>query len=330
METPNLLLQEKICDRKIAVVGLGAIGSRVSEFLARMGFRKLLLIDRDFISHENLRNCSLYTEKDVMERSPKAAGISKYLKKINKRLRCKFHVASIGPENIEILNKADLILDCTDNLSTRFLLNEYCIRENLPLIYSAALKSKFMGMNIIPKETPCLKCVLNVNSEECERCEDSGIIPQAASFIALHSSLQAVKILSNAKYEKRLLYGDILNFRIDFLKIKNERHCKVCAKKEFDFLNWKKAISMCGSEKFHIVSKTSVPLNLMEVAKVLGENSRYNKFLASDEKNKIVIFKDGRAIIKAKAEKEALNIYENVMKKLNQLNQNFHSGTMLK
>src|SRR3989338_4972766 len=125
--------QEKLKKSTIAIVGLGALGTNSAELLARAGIGKLLLIDRDVVELSNLQRQSLFNENDVGK--PKALAAKEHLKKINNEVEFNVFADDLNHENIyrmipindfknnKIIKNIDIILDCTDNLETRFLIN---------------------------------------------------------------------------------------------------------------------------------------------------------------------------------------------------------------
>jgi adenylyltransferase/sulfurtransferase len=155
--------QSRLHNSVVAVIGLGALGSVSAELLTRAGIGKLIIIDRDFVELSNLQRQSVYGENDVGK--PKAVQAAKHLGRINSEVRIDFYFEDLDFENIgRILpEKPDLILDCTDNLTTRFLINDYAIKNNIPFIYSAAIGTKGYVFSIIPHRSACLRCFLKTS-----------------------------------------------------------------------------------------------------------------------------------------------------------------------
>mgnify|MGYP001594733519 CR=1 FL=1 len=122
--------------KTVSIVGLGALGSVASELLTRAGIKKLILIDRDFLELSNLQRQSLFEEKDIGK--SKAVVLKEKLNEINKDVDIISYFDNLDNENIDLIN-SDLILDCTDNLETRFLINEYSVKNKIPFIYGSAV-----------------------------------------------------------------------------------------------------------------------------------------------------------------------------------------------
>ena len=131
--------QQLLAQKKVVIVGVGALGSVAAELLIRAGLGKLLLIDRDIVEESNLPRQFLYCEDDIGK--SKALAAQERLQKINKNCQIQAEAAHLNKKNLSLLADADLILDGTDNLSTRFLLNDYCKKEKKLWIYAAAIKT---------------------------------------------------------------------------------------------------------------------------------------------------------------------------------------------
>ena len=152
--------QKILMDSYAVIVGCGALGTVSSSYLARAGIGQIRIIDRDFIEESNLQRQILFDENDISENIPKAIAAQRKLQKINTKTNIEGIVTDVNYSNIEELTKgADIIIDGTDNFETRFLINDFCVKNNIPWIYGACIGSKGLTMNIIPSKTPCLRCV---------------------------------------------------------------------------------------------------------------------------------------------------------------------------
>ena len=216
--------QEILNKKTVAIVGLGAIGSVSSELLARNGIN-LILIDNDKIDLTNLQRQLLFTEKDVGKFKVNIA--EKNLKKINSDIEIKTFNERLTKDNIHILN-SDIILDCTDNFKTRFLINKYFLQTKIPWIHTAALKTRAVLYNFVyNKEKPCFNCIYKNNSE-FETCENTGVLNTITGLIATLQATQALKMLLKYKYEDSLLIVDIWNNIITKIRVKKDKNCETC------------------------------------------------------------------------------------------------------
>src|SRR6201998_2788346 len=151
--------QRRLAEARVAVVGCGATGSAVASLLARSGVGTIRIIDRDYVEPSNLQRQTLFDETDARESLPKAIAAAKRIATFNSQIVVEPQVADLTPENIEVLLEgASLILDGTDNFETRYLVNDYAVKNRVPWIYAAAVGSYSVTLNVIPEATACLAC----------------------------------------------------------------------------------------------------------------------------------------------------------------------------
>ena len=307
--------QRKLRNSSAVIVGLGALGSVSAELLARAGIGKLYLIDRDIVELSNLQRQSLFDESDLGK--PKALAAKEHLKKINSDVGIDFFIEDLNYENISKIfpqKKNDLILDCTDNLETRFLINDFSVKNKIPFIYSSAVGSKGYVFNIIPnKNNPCLRCFLK-EAASLDTCETAGVLNTITHAISAIQVDEAIKILTKkSKFEKNLLFFDIWKNELTKIKISKNKNCECCIKRSFEFLTGKKSsgiIKMCGNDIFQVKAK---PIGKKEFDELKNKLKKTGKLIdfgcCINFNNSLTIFEDGRALVKAKDEKKAKSLY---------------------
>ena len=315
--------QQRLRNSSIAIIGLGALGSVSAELLARAGIGKLVLIDRDIVELSNLQRQSLYDENGLGK--PKALAAKEHLKKINNETKFDVFVDDLNYDNIYKIipiknksnknqkNNVDLILDCTDNLETRFLINDFCIKNKIPFVYASAVGSKGYVFNIVPGKTPCLRCFLK-DATQLDTCETVGVLNTITNLISSIQVNDAIKILLNKNnMEKSLLFFDVWKNELMKIKVNKNKNCVCCIKNSFEYLNGKKSsriIKLCGDNIFQVKAKNIGKKQFTELKnkfKKIGKVSDFGYCINFD--NKLTIFQDGRALIKAKDEKEAKSLY---------------------
>jgi adenylyltransferase/sulfurtransferase len=206
---------------------------------------------------------------------------------------------NLSSENISILDGCDLVMDGTDNLKTRFLISEYCSREDTPWIYTAAIGEKGYSMFFDEK---CFSCVFeDIQAGSLKTCETAGILREISSMAAASSARKAVNYLTGKEVEEKLDMipsGRTLNVSSD--------GCKVCEKQSFQYLDDSSSTSsVCGKDKYH-VDLNSDDLDLEAIKDKLDAELR-NQYLvrAVFDGRKMTVFKDGRAIVEAEDEGHA-------------------------
>ena len=155
--------QERLHTSSVAIIGCGALGTAFANNLCRAGIGRLVIADRDYIELNNLQRQLLFDEDDIAQRLPKAIAAAQRLRRVNSETHIEALVEDINVDGIEsLVQSVDLVLDATDNFETRYLLNDVCVKYSKPWIYSAVIASYGVTMNIIPGDTPCLRCIFAV------------------------------------------------------------------------------------------------------------------------------------------------------------------------
>jgi len=300
--------QEKLLASRVAIVGCGATGSTLASLLARAGVGYLRIIDRDFVEPSNLQRQNLFDEKDAAESLPKAVAAAAKIGAFNSEVTVEPHVADLSPQNADaILGGVQLVLDGTDNFEARYLINDYAVQNAVPWIYTAAVGSYAITMNVLPQETACLSCVFPQSpSGAIDTCDTAGILNSAVNFAASVAATEAIKLLTGAKDSLRrtlLSYALWRNERAEVAAAAPVSDCRTCGRKEFGHLagEGRPHITLCGRNSVQI-HEHARPIDLAEMSKRLTPHGqvRQNGFMLkfSKEPFEITLFPDGRAIIK--------------------------------
>lgn len=300
--------QRKLLSSRVAIVGCGATGSAIASLLARAGVGCLMIIDRDYVEPSNLQRQSLFDEADAAESVPKAIAAARRIAAFNSQIVVEPQVADLTPANVErLLSNSDLILDGTDNFETRYLVNDYAVSRGLPWIYTAAVGSYGVTLNVIPGVTACLACVFpDPPRGAVETCETSGILNSAVNLAASLAATEAMKVLIGAqdRIRRTLLSFDVWwNERAEIAADTPRPHCRACYEKDFIHLTGegRPHITLCGRNSVQIHERER-PLNLLEMSDRLKPHGtvRHNKFVLKfwHDPYEMTLFPDGRAIIK--------------------------------
>lgn len=185
--------QEKIKNTKVLIIGFGGLGTGVSMYLARMGIGHLGIIDCDVVDCSNLQRQVLYYEKDV-GKSKVRTGVSN-LKKINKNLKIDKYEYMLDQNNApKIIQKYDIIVDCTDNFSTRGLINRICIDYKKPCIFGGV--NEFNGFIFTHIDgTTCFECLMGEYEKLKKMDKEKEIVGVVGSMVGIISSMQALEVL---------------------------------------------------------------------------------------------------------------------------------------
>jgi adenylyltransferase/sulfurtransferase len=312
--------QERISAARVAVIGLGALGSVIAEQLCRAGVGALRLVDRDFVELSNLQRQVLYTEADAEARLPKAVAAAERLRAINSEIVIESHVADVTPGNIlSLLEGCDLALDATDNLETRFLLNDACIRMGLPWIYGGALGSSGAVLAVQPGQTACLRCLIPQAPAPgtLPNCETDGVLAATTGAVASLQVAQALRLLVGQEAQGSMINLDVWDGELVRADISRREDCPACAGGRLEYLEGERVswtTVLCGRNSVQIVPPEEVEIQLEDLQRRLSAagSVTYNGFLLSVQADghEIVVFPTGRAIIRGTTDEiEARSLY---------------------
>ena len=225
--------QERIRKTRALVIGAGGTGSYTILGLAMFGFGHIHIIDDDKIEITNLNRQALYNEKDIGKYKAEIA--CKKVKEINGDINVSYDVSRFDASNYEIVKDFDIVFDCTDNITTRMIINDACDKFGIPWIFTAV--SEFYGQVklIYPGVTSCYACYNN-DPRDIPNCDVTGIVGTAVSITASIGINTAVKyILGDTNGD--LLLIDSLNMEINKIKINKNENCRTCSLHHYKYLD---------------------------------------------------------------------------------------------
>ena len=322
--------QQLLRQAHVAIVGVGATGAATAGLLARAGVGHLTLIDRDFVEPSNLQRQMLFDEDDARAALPKAEAARRHLARINSGVEVNAHIADLVPGNAAaLLASADIVLDCTDNFETRYLINDLCVRDARPWIYTAAVGAYAATMNILPRPaspslpsalyplstvspTACLACIFPAApSGNLETCDTAGILSTAVNLAA---SLQVTEALKFLTRQPHLMRRSLLSFdlwspegqgslaRSEISTTNPRADCEVCGQRIFRALSGEQRphITLCGRNSVQI-HEHHRPIDLSALRQrlePLGQIRSNGLLLRFDYPPYVLtVFPDGRALI---------------------------------
>ncbi len=232
MDDVGLDGQKKIFDTSICIIGCGGLGTTAAQYLTMSGVGKLSLIDNDLVDLSNLNRQTLFTENDIGKN--KSEILSKKLKEINKNSSIIASKVRMTQGNIEkIIEKGDIILDCTDNFESRLIINKFCHLKKKILI-SAALQNFDIQVFAIAswknKDNPCYKCIFpNLEDSKHQGCDEIGIISSVAGMGGLIQANMALNfILGLKKKFNEMILFDCSQFELKKIIVKKNKKCIIC------------------------------------------------------------------------------------------------------
>ena len=306
--------QEQLRNSAVTIIGCGALGTVLANNLCRAGIGRITIADRDYIEMNNLQRQVLFDEEDVARRLPKAIAAAEKLRRTNSETKIEALVEDINADGIEsLVRNTDLILDATDNFETRYLINDVCVKYQRPWIYSGVIASYGVTMNILPGDTPCLRCVFPEMPlpGTTATCDTAGVLNGIVGAITGVASTEALKILLKSdRVSRAMFWMDLWENTCDRIELPRQADCPACGQHHYEFLDTLSgsySASLCGRNAVQVrpakrADQARVLLNLAGLAERLrpvGEVS-FNEFLLRFlvDGYELTIFPDARAIIK--------------------------------
>ena len=304
--------QAKIAQGRILLVGCGALGGVIAEQLVRAGVGSMRIVDRDVVEWTNLQRQVLFDESDARDGLPKAVAAARRLAAINSSVAVEPVVADVHSGNVEALaDSAQLILDGTDNVETRYLVNDVAVKHGMPWVYGACVGTEGRVMPVIPGRTACLRCVFPEPpaGAELPTCDTAGVLGPVAGIVASMQAVIAIKLLSGNAPDVRpeLWSADLWNGRARTIEVQRRADCPACAGREFTFLSRRagQSTTLCGRQSVQVrPADSSTRLDLSAAAQKLkgvGEVQQTPYLvrcrLPGETPVELTLFIDGRLIV---------------------------------
>ena len=227
LEEIGLEGQKKLLNAKILIIGAGGLGSPAAMYLAAAGAGTIGIADSDSVDLSNLQRQILHSVKDI-ER-PKVISASESMRALNPDVTVIPYHVFLNDNNIrQIIRDFDFVLDCTDNFSSKFIINDACVLEGKPFVHAGIMNFSGQLMTYVPGQGPCYRCIF----KEPPKVEMAapGVIGAVAGTIGCLQALEAIKYITGAG---QLLTGCLLTFdglKMEFRKLKlpKSESCPVC------------------------------------------------------------------------------------------------------
>ncbi len=301
--------QRRLAESTVLIVGCGALGTVSANHLARAGVGLIRIADRDYVELNNLQRQILFDENDARSRLPKAVAAAQKLEKINSDIRIEAIVADVHPGNIEqMIDSVDLVLDATDNMEIRYLINDACVKHQVPWIYAGVIGAVGMTMNIIPGKTACFHCLMRTPPEPgtTPTCETVGVLNGAPGVVASIQAVEVMRLLTgHMPSDAALIYVDLWSQEFKRFPIERRQGCPVCTDKHFEFLEgdrYSETYALCGRNAVQISLARGQGFsfeNLKYRLAALGEVTDNGYFLCFKvDMYELIIFPEGRTMIK--------------------------------
>ena len=223
--------QQKLIDAIVLIVGMGGLGCPAAMYLAAAGVGHLIIADDDLVELTNLQRQIAHSQSMIGE--PKVVSAQQTLLGLNPDLKITALQKSLGGSELsEAVGQADLIVDASDNFTTRFAINSACIKHGKPLVSGAAIRMEgqvavFDSRNSI---SPCYQCLYSQGDDENASCSENGVMAPLVGIIGAVQAMEAIKLLTGIgeSLAGRLLLLDASTMQWREMRLPRDSSCRAC------------------------------------------------------------------------------------------------------
>jgi len=223
--------QKKLGQAKVLLVGLGGIGSTVLQHLAAAGIGKIGLVDQDTVALSNLQRQTIYTFEDIGRKKVSVA--SNFVKNLNKNVHISEYDFFLNANNsTRVIGEYDIVLDGTDNVESRELINQHCVKLGKPLVFGGVSGWEGLVSLLVYKNSACFACIFT-NSEKRPTffdCSTEGVLGVTTSLVGTLMVAETIKLICNTGQllTNKLLICDALSGVTEILNVQKNEKCSVC------------------------------------------------------------------------------------------------------
>jgi len=319
--------QERLRCSKAAVVGLGGLGTVSTLYLALAGVGYIRLIDQDTVELKNLHRQVLYSLDDL--RYPKVEVAADRIKHVNPDVEIKPVPENLNENNVDdIICDVNCVVDGLDNMRTRYLVNQACVKNRIPYVFGAAIGMEGNLSVFSSPETPCLECVLpGLDDRYLPTCDTRGVLGATTGIIGSLQAMEAIKLLADidSSLKGRLMVCDFKDMYFTTIQVFKRPDCQVCGAKPIKkpARESEQLAVLCGSNTFNVNPSKPVKMNLKQIHAKL--KNQFRILLKSslvivfqyDRGVEVSLFDGGRMLIKnVKDQKSALLVRKAIFKTL--------------
>ncbi|MBV0932561.1 molybdopterin-synthase adenylyltransferase MoeB [Marinobacterium weihaiense] len=220
------------CNARVLILGLGGLGGPAAAYLAAAGVGELVLADDDQVELSNLQRQVIHSQSACGD--DKVASAAATLKSINPEIRITPLAERLSGDALQAqVEQVDLVLDCSDNFTTRFALNRACFAAGKPLVSGAAIRFDGQISVYDPRQpdSPCYQCLYGRGGEdEAMTCSTSGVFPPLVGIIGSMQAMEALKLLAGVgePLTGRLLLLDGKRMQWRSLRLRPDPECSIC------------------------------------------------------------------------------------------------------
>lgn len=223
--------QQKLLAANVLIIGAGGLGSPAAIYLAAAGVGNIVIYDNDVVDLSNLQRQIAHHTADIG--ADKVISTRQTLNQLNPDIQVRAVKQRLEGEQLELeVSQADVVLDCSDNFSTRFAINNACVKQQTPLVSGAAIRFEGQVTVFTPgqNDSPCYNCLYSSDGEELQNCATNGVIAPVTGVVGSVQALEAMKLIMNIgeTLTGRLLLLDGLTMEWNTMKLRKNPNCPTC------------------------------------------------------------------------------------------------------
>jgi molybdopterin/thiamine biosynthesis adenylyltransferase len=295
--------QQKLAQARLVVVGVGALGGIQADLFARAGVGEIHVVDRDVVDVTNLQRQTLYDEGDVGR--PKAEAAAARLRRVNSSIKVVPHAsdfdAALGKR---LVPGASALVDGTDNLSTRFLMNDLSVANGVPWTYAAAVATYGMVFACDPAG-PCFECVFPTEPPRgaLATCDTVGVLNTLTTAVGAFAANLTMWRLLGRPPDPVLHSFDMRGISVEAMPVVKRSDCPACVGRKFEHLSGRtdEFVELCGRNVLQVRPRKGASVEMFALEARLRKSvpvRRIDSVLRfTAEGHDVVVFEDGRALI---------------------------------
>jgi len=223
--------QQSLLDATVLIVGLGGLGCPAAMYLASSGVGHLILADDDEVDLSNLQRQIAHMTESVGK--SKVASASHTLNKLNDGVKVTALKQRLEGHALEqVVSKADVVLDCTDNFSSRFAINAAAVKQGVALVSGAAIRmeGQLCVFDNRRDDSPCYQCLHQEGDDQALSCSENGVMAPLVGIIGSLQAMEAIKLITGigTPLTGRLLFLDASSMQFREMKINKKPGCACC------------------------------------------------------------------------------------------------------
>ena len=223
--------QQRLLQGRVLIIGMGGLGAPAALYLAAAGVGTLALVDDDQVELSNLQRQILHGDADIGR--PKVESARDSLLRLNPELITELLAERLDGDALQAqVARADVVVDATDNFSSRFAINAACVATRTPLVSGAAIRFEGQLSVFDPRreDSPCYRCLYRDEGEQQQTCSENGVLAPVVGVIGSLQAVETIKLLSGIAEPLvgRLLIWDALSMEWRNMRLRKDPACPVC------------------------------------------------------------------------------------------------------